>query len=137
MNVIFAGFSVENSPSALTANVTGVGESRIESLLSKNRLLVPVLLMAILAAKNVVIDHKQIVQFQSLSKEQFLGAAAGFLTHRVSLLVTEVLSEIKVEDWLSILPGSIAETFRRLQGLKTASDTKVRGLNLIEAATGL
>ena len=122
MNVL--GFVVPSGPSSVgDANGTAfTAPNRFEDALANGRLLVPVLLMGALALQNSLTSGQAPTAFQSLSREQFLGAAAGFLTYRVALLVSEVLSELRVEDLLGIIPGSLAEGFRRLQGIKSATE---------------
>eukprot|EP01035_Chromulina_nebulosa_P018580 gene18580-24306_t len=63
--------------------------------------------------------------FSFVSKEQYLSAIGGFLTYRVSLFISEVMPEIKFIDVISILPGSIAEGYRQLQGLDKNKDVKI------------
>ena len=84
---------------------------------------------AIAAGKSALQDFSKPAPFQSLSKEEFLGAAAGFLTYRLAVLVSEVASEVRTEDWLSILPGSIAESYRRWKGMKLMTPEAVSAIN--------
>lgn len=84
----------------------------------------PVLLVGILAAKNVFYDKQTLTQFSALSREQFLGSMAGFLTYRLALFITEVGAELRTEDVLSLAPGSMAEGYRQSKKLQAAMDKK-------------
>jgi hypothetical protein len=115
------------------------------------RSLVPIIAIAILAAKNYYIDGRIPQTFSVVTKAQFLGiylymdmyvlvyvlvyvytyiyihiyiytlitythiyigVVAGFLSNRVAILLTEIKNELRVEDLLSIVPGSLAEGYR-------------------------
>jgi hypothetical protein len=76
------------------------------------RSLVPIIAIAILAAKNYYIDGRIPQTFSVVTKAQFLGVVAGFLSNRVAILLTEIKNELRVEDFLSIVPGSLAEAYR-------------------------
>jgi hypothetical protein len=100
------------------------GESKLEQLFIGGRYLTPVLLILLLTGlkKNFdsCIGESDFTRapFHVIGKEEFLGAAAGFITYMVALIATEVGGEIRTEDVLSIMPGSVAESFRQAQGLK-------------------
>ena len=110
-----AGF---NFKTPLSVEYTDADDS-----LSKRRLLIPLFLVAILAGKNLYIDHRQVTTiFQLLDKTEFLATMAGFLTNRLAFLVSEVAAEIRTEDVLSIVPGSMAEAYRQNEKLKALKE---------------
>lgn len=125
-DLIGSGFTVQNanisSVIPTTDVVDGSSPNRLKNLVTNGRLLVPVLLMAVLSAKNVVTNSVDMSLYKTLSKEQFLGAMAGFLTYRLSVFVTEVLSEVRTEDVLGVMPGSLAEGYRQVQKTKADGD---------------
>ena len=87
--------------------------------LSKRRLLIPLFLVAILAGKNMFIDHREVTSiFKLLDKTEFLSTMAGFLTNRLAFLITEVAAELRTEDVLSLVPGSFAEAYRQNEKMK-------------------
>jgi hypothetical protein len=111
------------------------GESKLEKYVMSGRYLAPVLLMVLLAALRPLlgmgIDVSQGAggdvgvgmgfvssKFHVIAKSEYLGAVAGFLTYMVALIVTEVGTEVRANDVLSILPGSVAETFRQAKELR-------------------
>ena len=108
-----AGFSVGTTPVP----------SKAEEILAKSRFAVPLFLVGVLSAKNILVDGDEVSLFHLLSKEQFLSAIGGFLTYRLSLFATEVASEFRTEDVLSIAPGSFAESYRLAKKLKKEGDT--------------
>jgi len=101
-----------------------VVQNKMDELMAKSRLLVPVLLIGLLAAKSSFVDGRLLEPFSALSRDSFLGAIAGFLTYRVSLFFTEVASEIRTEDYLSVVPGSMAEGYRLSKGMQAKEDAK-------------
>ena len=103
-----AGFSVGTAPAPTKA----------DEILAKSRFAVPLFLIGILSAKNIFLDGDEVSLFHLLSKEQFLSAIGGFLTYRLSLFATEVASEFRTEDVLSIAPGSFAESYRLAKKMK-------------------
>ena len=104
-----AGFSVGTAPAP----------SKADEILAKSRFAVPLFLVGILSAKNIYVDGGENVSlFHLLSKEQFLSAIGGFLTYRLSLFATEVASEFRTEDVLSVAPGSFAESYRLAKKMK-------------------
>lgn len=119
-DLIGSGYTVSSNTAAV-AIVTD-GTSRIKNLITNGRLLVPVLLMGVLSAKNVFTNAFDMSLYRTLSKEQFLGAMAGFLTYRLSVFVTEVLTEVRTEDVLGVIPGSLAEGYRQVKKAKANGD---------------
>ena len=61
-----------------------------------------------------------------MTRQQFLGIIAGFLSNRVALLLTEIRGEVRLEDFLSIVPGSFAEVYRESRKLDEIRDKKIR-----------
>ena len=61
-----------------------------------------------------------------MTRQQFLGIIAGFLSNRVALLLTEIRGEVRLEDFLSIVPGSFAEVYRESRKLDEIRDQKIR-----------
>jgi len=101
-----------------SASRTVLGKA--EKLLVDARSLVPIIAIAILAAKNYYVDGRIPETFSVVTKQQFLGVIAGFLSNRVAILLTEIKNELRVEDLLSIVPGSLAEGYRASEKLKAS-----------------
>ncbi len=116
--LVLLGKKVDSLGTGFTANPSIVKSTKLDDNLSKGRLLVPLLLVSVIAAKNILVDGHEFSAFNLLSKEQFLGAMAGFLTYRVALLITELGSELRTEDILSIAPGSMAEAYRQSKNME-------------------
>lgn len=110
-----AGFSVGTAPAP----------SKADEILAKSRFAVPLFLVGILSAKNIYVDGDEVSLFRFLSKEQFLSAIGGFLTYRLSLFATEVASEFRTEDVLSVAPGSFAESYRLAKKLRKDGGNEV------------
>ena len=91
--------------------------SIVDSVASNLRLLVPVALMGGLALGKSMSTATPIQGLNSLSKEQFLSAAAGFLTYRLAIFSSEIAKEVRTEDFLSIVPGSAAEMYRQAKAM--------------------
>jgi hypothetical protein len=101
--------------------------TKLDSIASNLRLFVPVALMGGLALRNSLINDAPLKGLSTLSRDQFLGAIVGFLTYRLAIFVSEVATELRTEDVLSILPGSAAEMFRQTKALTALNDKeKVR-----------
>lgn len=83
--------------------------------LSKIRFLVPLLLVMTIALGNYLMDRSSIQPFEFVSREQFIASMAGFLTYRVSIFVSEVVPDLRMDDILSIMPGSVAEGYRQFK----------------------
>jgi hypothetical protein len=100
-----------------TESVGTLSESltKKDGLLAKSRFAVPIILVFVLAIKSVLIDGGKIEPFHVLDRETWLPAMGGFLTYRLSLFATEVATELKIDDVLGILPGSVAEGIRLSQ----------------------
>lgn len=60
-------------------------------------------------------DHSSIQPFEFVTREQFIAAMAGFLTYRVSIFVSEVVPDLRMDDILGIMPGSVAEGYRQFK----------------------
>lgn len=118
--LVLLGKKVDGLGTGFTSNPTIVKSTKLDDNLAKGRLLVPLLLVSVIAAKNILVDGHEFTTFNLLSKEQFLGAMAGFLTYRVALLITELGSELRTEDILSIAPGSMAEAYRQSKNMEKA-----------------
>lgn len=95
--------------------------SNVDSVAAKLRFFVPVALMGGLALRNSMSSATPIHGLNALSKEQFLAAAAGFLTYRLAIFASEIAKEIRTEDFLSIIPGSAAEMFRQARALEASN----------------
>lgn len=107
----------------------------IYNRLSELRLLLPVLLVGSISWANYFIGDSRFKAFQMLSKEQFLGATFGFMSYFYAILIVEVGKELKYEDLLGFLPGSIAEAIRfsksRDINLKIGKSDIVRIISLL------
>ena len=103
-----------------------------------SRFLVPAVALGLFALKNYVIDGEIPQPFQIVSRAQFLGVAAGFLSNRLAILLTEIRAEMRVEDMLSIVPGSFAETYRQSKRLEASGQPVTVGqqLSTIVVVTG-
>jgi hypothetical protein len=99
--------------------------------------LAPAAVVFFLAAVNYFTDTSLIKPFQLVSKEQFLGAMAGFLTYRVALFVTEVGTEMRFDDVLGILPGSFAEAYRQTKEAKRGKTATASDANIAEVGRAL
>jgi hypothetical protein len=113
--------------SALQANstITSVesAQKKFYDNASKGRLLVPVLLVALLTARNVLIDGNTPQYLKVLPQQEFVSAMSGFLTVRFSIFLSEVTKEIRTEDWIGLVPGSLAVVIRN-QWLKDKEEVK-------------
>lgn len=100
--------------SALQSNATvpETVETKLLDNAAKARLLVPVLVVALLAGKSVVIDGQTPQYFKLVPQSQFVSAMSGFLTVRFSIFLSEVVKEIRTEDWIGFVPGSVAIVIR-------------------------
>lgn len=114
---IGAGYSA-----AASGNLAAGGNSKLDNFLGKSRFAVPLLLVLLLGIKGAVIDHRAVEPFSILSRESFLGAVGGFLTYRVALYGTELAGEMRTEDWLSVVPGSMAEGYRLSKSMKAKEE---------------
>ena len=91
-----------------------------------NRFAVPLLALGSFTLYNYYVDGIKPVTFNLVTKQQFLGIIAGFLSNRVALLLTEIKDEIRLEDFLSIVPGSFAEVYRESRKLDEIREKKIR-----------
>lgn len=64
----------------------------------------------------------QLRQFHLVSQREFVAAMSGFLSTRFSLFISELTPEIRSDDWLSFVPGSVAEGVRRLSSKREERD---------------
>jgi hypothetical protein len=92
--------------------------------LSKVRFLVPLALIMTIALGNYIMDRSSIQPFEFVTREQFLASMSGFLTYRVSIFVSEVVPDLRVDDILSIMPGSVAEGYRQFKDNKSKGGSK-------------
>jgi hypothetical protein len=99
--------------------------SKVDSIASNLRLFVPVALMGGLAFKNSLEAEIPLKGLNTVTKEQFLAAALGFLTYRIAIFASEIASELRLEDILSILPGSAAEMYRQAKKMKKQGDEQL------------
>lgn len=86
----------------------------------RSRFLVPAVALGLFALQNYVVDGEVPQPFHIVSREQFLGVMAGFLSNRLAIFLTEIRAEMRVEDVLSIVPGSFAETYRQSKRLEAS-----------------
>ena len=100
-------------------------DGKAMQFLVKNRFAVPLLALSVFTAYNYYFEGIKPVTFSLVSKQQFLGFIAGFLSNRIALLLTEIKDEIRVEDLLSIVPGSFAEVYRESKKLDAIRDKKI------------
>lgn len=84
-----------------------------EKLIVDARFLVPLIALVLFTAKNYYIDGRSPEAFSIVTRNQFLGIIAGFLSNRLAILLTEIRAELRTEDFLSIVPGSFAEAYRQ------------------------
>ena len=119
-DAIGAGYSADIS--------AGTG-GKLDNTLARGRFAVPLILVLLLGAKSLFVDGREWTAFNIVSKENFLGAIAGFLSYRVALFATEVATEVRTEDWLSIIPGSFAEGYRISKELKEKEAAGVVGVS--------
>lgn len=94
------------------------GQSKLDAILAKSRFVVPLVLILALGAKSSLLDGRAYTPFSIVPRDNFLGAIAGFLTYRLALFATEVATELRTEDLLSVVPGSFAEGYRISKDLK-------------------
>lgn len=87
---------------------------------------VPLLALAVFTAYNYYTTGVKPVTFSLVTRQQFLGIIAGFLSNRVALLLTEIRGEVRLEDFLSIVPGSFAEVYRESRKSDEIRDQKIR-----------
>ncbi len=109
------GKKTDEIGASLSVGTLSESFTKKDEILSKSRFAVPIILVIVLAIKNVLIDGGKIEPFHLLDREQWLPAMGGFLTYRLSLFATEVATELKLDDILGILPGSVAEGIRLSQ----------------------
>lgn len=89
-----------------------MAQSRLLDNASKGRLLVPVLVVALLTCRNVFLDGQVPQYLRLISQQQFVCAMSGFLTSRFSIFLGEVTKEIRIDDWIGLVPGSLAVVIR-------------------------
>jgi hypothetical protein len=100
---------------------------RLTKLGANARLAVPALVLLLLALKDRFIDGVPPSRFHFVSREEFLGAMGGFLTLRVALFANEVRRELRGEDLLGFVPGSLATALRLLFTDRKVEDRKGEG----------
>ena len=101
-------------------------DSKLTQFFVTNRVAVPLLALAVFTAYNYYTTGVKPVTFSLVTRQQFLGIIAGFLSNRVALLLTEIRGEVRLEDFLSIVPGSFAEVYRESRKLDEIRDQKIR-----------
>jgi hypothetical protein len=99
---------------------------RLDKILVTGRFVVPALALLLLACKNSYLDGMEMKPFSLVTKEQFLGVAAGFLSNRLAIFLTEVRAEMRVEDVASFVPGSMAEAYRQSKKFAEANGKAVQ-----------
>jgi len=117
------GKKTDNVGKNLVQGADEVKENKLANSVIGGRYLAPVGLMVLLVVARPLLMVQQdpsfvTAPFRVITKNEYLGAVAGFLTYMIALIVTEVGGEIRTEDALSVLPGSIAESFRQAKNLK-------------------
>lgn len=109
-------------------------ESAVFRNLSRLRLAVPAMLLVSLAAFNSL-SHSQDLDIggtlRLVSKTQFLSSMAGFLSYRIALFISEVLTEVRGDDILGILPGSFAEGFRQYNKMQSDSSDQTSMIDVV------
>ena len=104
--------------------------SKVEELFIKGRLLVPLaMVLAVGSLKSNSFDST--VTFNLLTKREYLGSVAGFLTYFIALIFTEVRQELRPDDFLSFLPGSFAEAFRQSKKYNSSNTEEVKVIAFI------
>ena len=111
-------------------------DSKLTQFLVTNRVAVPLLALAVFTAYNYYTTGVKPVTFSLVTRQQFLGIIAGFLSNRVALLLTEIRGEVRLEDFLSIVPGSFAEVYRESRKLDEIRDQKIRDNESRKLANG-
>lgn len=96
----------------------------------------PLLALAVFTAYNYYTTGVKPVTFSLVTRQQFLGIIAGFLSNRVALLLTEIRGEVRLEDFLSIVPGSFAEVYRESRKVDEIREKKIRDNEAIRSANG-
>ena len=108
---------VESSNNA-TASIASIGASLSSRLsnsfaekLSSLRYLTPALCLGLLAVKehtfNPEFQGVKYDLFHLLPRTIFINAMLGFLTLRIALYISEVLTEFRLEDVTSMIPGNV------------------------------
>ena len=111
-------------------------DSKLVQFFVTNRVAVPLLALAAFTAYNYYTTGVKPVTFSLVTRQQFLGIIAGFLSNRVALLLTEIRGEVRLEDFLSIVPGSFAEVYRETRRIDEKRDQKIRENEAIRSANG-
>lgn len=96
----------------------------------------PLLALTAFTAYNYYTTGVKPVTFSLVTRQQFLGIIAGFLSNRVALLLTEIRGEVRLEDFLSIVPGSFAEVYRESRRIDENREKKIRENEAIRSANG-
>lgn len=101
-------------------------DNKVVQFLVTNRVAVPLLALGIFTAYNYYSTGVKPVTFSLVTRQQYLGIIAGFLSNRVALLLTEIRGEVRLEDFLSIVPGSFAEVYRESRKKDEIREKKIR-----------
>ena len=124
--MIFLNFIYFNITIGYSQSKKKNADGKLMQFLITNRFAVPLLALGTFTAYNYYIDGVKPVTFNLVTKQQFLGIIAGFLSNRIALLLTEIKDEIRLEDFLSIVPGSFAEVYRESRKLDEIRERKIR-----------
>lgn len=111
--------SSNNSTTAVSVSLTTSSVSdgvfaKVLDTLSKYRLAVPIALLGVLVAKSYIFDGFRPSYFRLIPQSVYISAMAGFLTLRLSIFSNEVAKEFKGEDFLGLVPGSLAIVLRKV-----------------------
>lgn len=104
--------ALQGNSTSLSNSVVNLAQNRLLDNASKARLLIPVLVVALLTCRNVFVDGQVPQYLKLISQQQFVSAMSGFLTTRFSIFLGEVTKEIRTEDWIGLVPGSLAVVIR-------------------------
>ena len=101
--------------------------------LSKGRLLVPLIVVLLLAGKNYLADGVVPQYLKVIPQSQFVSSMGGFLTVRFSIFLSEVTKEIRLEDWIGLVPGSLAIAIRNSLANQKGLNNNINDLAIPES----
>ena len=110
-----------------------LAQSRLLENASKGRLLIPVLVVALLTCRNVFLDGQVPQYLHLISQQQFVCAMSGFLTSRFSIFLGEVTKEIRIDDWIGLVPGSLAVVIRSQLQKQRQDDADLEAASEVQA----
>lgn len=87
---------------------------RLTKVGANARLLVPILVLALLAGRDYYYGGYTPSKLNYVPRNEFISAVSGFLTLRVALFINEVGRELKGEELIGLVPGSLAVTLRSI-----------------------